>query len=105
MSTPVHLSKIAPAIEPIYLGYVFPFTQRLRVNSCSKSLIARLRGCKFRQHISKTGGHAYNVNLQMKKKDLAYGEIQTTFWWDEILQSEQSSTELSGPGLELILFT
>ena len=43
MSAPIYLSKRESVIEPIYLGYIFPFTQRLHVNSCSVSLIARLQ--------------------------------------------------------------
>ena len=43
MSAPIYLSKRESVIEPIYLGYIFPFTQRLHVNSCSVSHIARLR--------------------------------------------------------------
>ena len=32
------------------------------------------------------------------EKDLAYGEIRTTVWQDETLQSKRSSTGLAGPG-------
>ena len=56
------------------------------------------------QITSKPGGHAF-CKLIIHEKDLAYGEIRTTVWRDKTLQSKRSSTELTGPGSTISLFT
>ena len=86
MSTPVHLSKRAPVIEPIYLGLHVPFHSEV---VCQQQF--RIAGCEIRQHISKTRVmHLMQIGAWKSlgvRRDSNHG-----------LTSERSSTELAGPG-------